>query len=136
MPRVAVGVLGVVGLLLVATGVLVAFAVGLPALGLNSYGRNPLDETLRGLGTAVTLYIVGAALLAIAFRWIRDHQGPVDVRGFSVVGVVALCMIGLMAVLRNWTGVAMLFTLAIGITVPVALGGGPWITRLGRRARS
>jgi hypothetical protein len=55
---------------------------------------------------------------------IRDHQGPVDVRGFSVVGVVALCMIGLLAVLRNWTGVAMLFALAIGSTVPVALGGG------------
>lgn len=136
MARIGVGVLGVAGLVLIAAGVFVAFAVGLPALGLNPYGRNPFDETLRGLGTAVTLYALGAALLAIAFRWIRDHQGPLDVRGFSLAGVVALGIIGWLAVLGNWTGVAMLLTLTIGMIVPIALGGGPWITGLGRRARS
>lgn len=88
MTRIAVGVLGVLGLLLVAAGVLVAFAVGLPALGPNPYGRDPFDHTLRGLGTAATLYAVGAALLAIAFRWMRDHAGPLDARGFSGAGIV------------------------------------------------
>jgi len=136
MTRVAVGALAVVGLLLVGAGVLVAFAVGLPALGLNPYGRNPLDETLRGLGTAATLYAVGAALLAIAFRWLRDHRGPLNVWGFSFAGIMSLGLTGLMAILRNWTGVAMLLILVIGIAVPIALGGGPWTSQLSRRARS
>lgn len=136
MGRVAVAVLAVIGLLLAAAGLIAGLAWGIPALGLNIYGRNPLDETLRGLGSAATLYAVGAALLAVAIRWIRDHSGPLDLRGFVFPAVMFLGVTGLMAVRGNWTSILMLLVVAIGIAAPIALGGRPWGTRANRPVRS
>lgn len=136
MGRVAVAALAVVGLLMAAAGLIAGLAWGIPALGLNIYGRNPLDETLRGLGSAATLYAVGAALLAIAIRWIRDRSGSLDLRGSAVPAVTLLGVAALMAVRGNWTGILMLLVVAIGISAPIALGGRPWGTRANRPVRS
>ena len=140
MVRVAVALLAVVGLLLATAGLFVALAVGLPALGLNPYGRNPLDETLRALASAATLYAIGAALLAIAIRWIRDNGGSERVRGLSAVGglivVLILAMSVWQAVLGYWTNIPVLLFFMIGIFAPIALGGWHWGRQLDARARS
>lgn len=136
MARVAVAALAVVGLLLAAAGLIAGLAWGIPAAGLNVNGRNPLDETLRGLGSAATLYAVGAALLAIATRWIRDHSGPLDLRAFAIPSVMFLGATGLTALRANWTGILMLLVVGIGIAAPIALGGRPWGTQANRPVRS
>src|SRR5260370_573926 len=83
MGRVVVVVLAVVGLLLAAAGLIVALAWGLPALGVNRLGRNPLDETVRALAFAATLYATGAAMLASATRWLRIRYGPLNLAAFG-----------------------------------------------------
>src|SRR2546428_6604278 len=88
MVRVAVALLAILGILLVSAGIMVALAVGLPALGLNPYGRNPLDQTIAGLAIATTLYVVGAALLASAIRWMRTHIRPVNLGAFAFAGAI------------------------------------------------
>jgi hypothetical protein len=123
---VLVGVLAVGALLLAAAGLLVGLAVGLPALGLNPNGRNPLDFTVRGLSTAATLYVIGAALLAAATRWMRNRQGPqVARRLLPVGGVFAGVFVVLsiwMAALGYWTNIPILLFIIGGILAPVALG--------------
>ena len=126
MARFGVGVLAVVGLLLAAAGLLVALAVGLPALGLNPYGRNPLDHTLRGLGSAATLYAMGAALLATSTRWMRNRLGPLDARallplGGVFAGVFVVLSIW-MARLGYWINIPVLLFFLAGILAPIALG--------------
>src|ERR1700730_16615786 len=93
MARLAL-VIAVVGVLLAAAGLFVALAVGLPALGLNPYGRNALDETLRQLGTGAPRYATAAALLATATRWARPHRGPLPVAMVPFFGgfVALLCL--------------------------------------------
>jgi hypothetical protein len=122
---VLVGVLAVAGLLLAAAGLLVGLAVGLPALGLNAYGRNPLDFTVRGLGTAATLYVIGAALLAAATRWIRNRQGSQDARRLLPVGGVFLGVFVVlsiwMAALGYWINIPLLLFFIGGILAPMAL---------------
>jgi len=140
MARFAVGVLAVVGLLLAAAGLFVALAVGLPALGLNPYGRNPLDETLRGLGTALTLYAIGAALLASATRWMRNQRGPLGARRLLALGgafasVFAVLSIW-MAVLGYWLNIPLLLFFLTGILAPAALGVWPPSGRQIARVRS
>jgi multisubunit Na+/H+ antiporter MnhF subunit len=139
MARVAVALLAV-GLLLATAGLFVALAVGLPALGLNPYGRNPLDETLRALAFAARLYAIGAALLAIAIRWIRDNGGSERVRGFSAVGGLIVVLILVMsvwqAVLGYWTNIPILLVFMIGIFAPIALGGWHWGRQLDAHAGS
>jgi hypothetical protein len=140
MARVVVGVLGVVGLLLAAAGLIMTLAWGLPALGLNPYGRNPLGETVGGLTFAVTLYAVGAGLLVIAIRWIRDHAGPQPARALMPVGgifVVVFVVMSIFLALRGyWASIPMLLFFMIGILAPMALGALPRGTPLDQRVRS
>ena len=123
---VLVGVLAVVGLLLAATALIVALAVGLPALGLNAYARNPLDFTLRGLSTAAAFYVIGAALLVASTRWIRNRVGPQDARkvlpvGGLIAGVFVVLSIWMDA-LGYWTNIPILLFFIGGILAPIALG--------------
>jgi hypothetical protein len=140
MARVVVGVLGVVGLLVAAAGLIMALAWSLPALGLNPYGRNPLGETVQGLTFAVTLYAAGAALLAIATRWIRDHARPQPARAFLPVGGVFALLFVAMSILMALRGyvasIPMVLFFMIGILAPVALGALPRGTPLHHRVRS
>ncbi len=130
MARAAVGalvsVLAVVGLLLVAAGLLVGLAVGLPALGLNAYGRNPVDFTVRGLSTAATLYVIGAALLAVATRWMRNWQGSQDPRKLLPAGGVFLGVFVVLSLFMGvrgyWIDIPVLLFFIVGILVPIALG--------------
>ncbi|TMC66980.1 MAG: hypothetical protein E6J16_00390 [Chloroflexota bacterium] len=123
---VLVGALAVVGLLLAATALIVALDVGLPALGLNAYGRNPLDFTLRGLSTAAACYVIGAALLVASTRWIRNRVGPQDARKVLPVGGVfagVFVMLSIwMAALGYWTNIPILLFFIGGILAPIALG--------------
>ena len=136
MARVAVALLAVLGLLLAAAGLIAALAWGLPALGLNRNGRNPLDDTLRGLSFAVTLYAVGAALLASTIRWIRIRYGPLNLGAlaFAVAMIPVLCV--WMAVVGYWTNIPLLLFLIVGVYAPIALGGRPWSNRLSLRRLS
>jgi hypothetical protein len=140
MARVSVAIVAVVGVLLAGAGLFAALAWGLPALGLNRYGRNPVDETMRGLAGAATLYAVGAALAASATRWIRNHAKPETLRAFAPVGgvfVVLFVVLSIwMAVLGYWTNIPLLLFFMVGIVAPIALGGLPWGNQLGRRVRS
>jgi len=123
MARLAVVVFATVGILLVAAGLFVALAVGLPALGLNSYGRNPPDFTVRGFATAATLYVVGAALLASALRWKRNHDGGAPgLSSFWPVGLFVLIVCVWMAASRNWLYVPIVPLFAIGLLTPIAVG--------------
>jgi hypothetical protein len=123
---VLVGLLAIVGLLLAAIGLIVALAVGLPALGANAYGRNPLDSTLRGLSTAAAFYVIGAALLAASTRWIRSRLGPQDARRLlpvgGVFGGVFVVLSIWMAAFGYWINIPILLLFIAGILAPVALG--------------
>jgi len=136
MARVAVALLAILGVVLASAGMFVALAVGLPALGLNPYGRNLLDQTLSGLFTATTLYAVGAALLASAVRWMRTHSGPLNLGSFAFAGAI-IPVFALLMVLRGyWTTVPLLLLFVVGLFVPIALGGRPWGKTLSERPRS
>jgi hypothetical protein len=136
MARVAVALLAVLGLLLAAAGLIAALAWGVPALGLNRNGRNPLDETLRGLAFAVTLYAVGAALLASTTRWLRTHNGPFNIGAFAFAGAM-IPVLGVWMALRGyWTNIPMLLIVVVGIYAPIALGARPWGNRLSLRRSS
>jgi hypothetical protein len=134
---VLVGLLAIAGLLLAATGLIVALAVGLPALGLNDYGRNPFDFTIRGLSIAAALYVIGAALLAASARWIRNRLGPHGARRVLPVGGVfagAFVVLSLwMATLGYWINIPILLFFIGGILAPVALG--VWLPTGSRAAR-
>ena len=121
-----VGVLAIVGLLLAAAGLLVGLAVGLPALGLNAYGRNPLDFTVRGLSTAATLYVIGAALLAAATRWMRNRQGSQDARRLLPAGGVFLGVFVVLSLFMGargyWIDIPVLLFFIVGVLAPIALG--------------
>jgi hypothetical protein len=136
MIRVAIAVLAVVGLLLASAGLLIALAVGPPALGFNPYGRNPLDFTFRGLASAATLYAVGAALLAGATRWLRAHTGPLNVGAFAIAGAAIPAAAVWLALRGYWTTVPLLLLFVAGILVPIALGGRAWGKQLSPRARA
>jgi hypothetical protein len=100
----------------------VAYAVGIPALGLAAYGRPPFRDTLSGLGTALTLYLVGAALLAAAIRSIRDRRPGSPVTLFAVIGV-SILISSLWAGLRSdWIGAAVVVVAGIAVLAPIALG--------------
>jgi hypothetical protein len=135
MPRIAVSLFAVLGLLLAAAGLITALAWGLPALGLNANGRNPLDATLRGLSSAAGLYATGAALLAIATRWIRNRYGPLPPRGIWVAASFTALLCLWQAVLGYWANVPALLFFTIGIAAPIALGGWPWGSRLNQPVR-
>lgn len=140
MARIGVGVLGIVGLLLAAAGLIAALAWGLPALGLNPNGRNPVDGTVRALTFAGTLYAIGAALLAIAIRWLRDHAANRPAWEFAATSGVFVALLVVMsiwmAVLGYWTNIPVLLFFMIGILAPIVLGVRPWGSQLDRRARS
>jgi hypothetical protein len=136
MARVAVALLAVLGLLLAVAGLIAALAWGLPALGLNRNGRNPVDETLRGLAFAVTLYAVGAVLLASTIQWFRIRYGPIDLGAFAFAGAMIPVLCVWMAVLGYWTNIPVLLFLIAGICTPIALGGRPWGNLLSLRRPS
>jgi hypothetical protein len=126
MARVAVALLAVLGLLLAGAGLILALAWGLPALGLNRDGRNPLDDTLRGLGFAFTLYTVGAAFVASSTRWFRVRYGPVNLGAFAFAGAM-IPVVGVGMALRGyWSNIPLLLFVIVGIYAPIALGGRPW----------
>jgi len=109
MARVGVGLLAVVGLLLTGAGLIAALAWG-----------------LGGLTTAGMLYVVGAALLASAIRWMRTHIGPVNPAAFAFVGAI-IPVLGLWLALRGyWTSIPLLLLFVVGLYAPIALGGRPW----------
>jgi len=136
MVRVAVALLAILGILLVSAGIMVALAVGLPALGLNPYGRNPLDQTIAGLAIATTLYVVGAALLASAIRWMRTHIRPVNLGAFAFAGAI-IPVLGVWMALRGyWSSIPLLLLFMVGLYAPIALGGRPWGKPLIDRPRS
>lgn len=123
MTRAGVALLAILGLFLAAAGALVALAVGIPALGLNPYGRNPLSMTIAGLVTAAVLYLVGAALLVSATRWMRDHGFAAARRGaLAVIGGMVLLFGTLMAVKGFWISIAMFLVAVIAMLAPAAIG--------------
>ena len=136
MARVAVTLLAILGILLASAGMFVALAVGLPALGLNPYGRNPPGQTLSGLFTAAALYVVGAALLVTAVRWMRTHSGPLNLGSFAFAGA-SIPLLAVWMVLRGyWMTVPLLLLFVVGLFAPIALGGRPWSKALTQRPRS
>jgi hypothetical protein len=117
-----VAVIAVIGTVLVGVGVFVAYAVGLPALGLAAYGRPPVRETLSGLGTALTLYLVGAALLAAASRSVRDRRPGSPAVLFALIGVSTLIWSLLVGLRSDWIGAAVVVVAGIALLAPIALG--------------
>jgi len=97
-------------------------AVGMPALGLNPYGRNPLTMTIIGLVAAATVYLVGAALLTSATRWMSDHGFPARRPMLALVGGMAIGWSAVMAVRGFWISIAMLLVLVVAILAPMAVG--------------
>jgi hypothetical protein len=126
MGRVAFVVLAVAGLLLAAAGLIVALAWGLPALAVNRLGRNPLDETVRGLAFAATLYATGAAMLASATRWLRIRYGPLNLAAFAYAAALVPVLCVWMVVLGYWSSIPLLLFIVVGIYAPIAIGGRPW----------
>jgi hypothetical protein len=122
MPRALVVVLAVVGLTLAAVGVFIVLAVGIPALGLNEYGRNPMSSTVSGLTSGVVLYLVGAALLVSSTRWMREHDRGSPARGLAFLVVIALVWSFVMAGRGDWIAIPELALFAVAILAPMALG--------------
>jgi hypothetical protein len=117
-----VAVIAVIGTVLIGAGVFVAYAVGIPALRLAAYGRPPFGETLSGLGTALTLYLVGAALLAAAIRSIRDRR-PGSPAGLLALIAISTLIWSLGAGLRSdWIGAAVVVVAGIAVLAPISLG--------------
>jgi hypothetical protein len=122
MSRGLVVLLAIVGLTLAAVGFFVILAVGIPALGLNPYGRNPMSLTVSGLTAGVTLYLVGAAVLASATRWMRDHPHGSPAPALAFLAVMLVGWTGLMAVRGYWFSIAELALYIAAIFFPIALG--------------
>jgi hypothetical protein len=122
MARPVVAVIAVIGIVLVGAGVFVAYAVGMPALGLNSYGRPAFSETLSGLGTALTLYLVGAALLAAAIRSIRHRRPGSPVPLFALIGALILTWSLWVGLRSGWIGATVVVVAGSAVLAPIALG--------------
>jgi glucose dehydrogenase len=99
-----------------------AYAVGIPALGLNPYGRPPFSDTLSGLGTALTLYLVGAALLATASRSIRERRTGSPTAVFAVIGASTLVWSLWVGLRSGRLGAAVVLLAGIALLAPIALG--------------
>jgi hypothetical protein len=125
MTRLTAGVLASIGLLLMAVGVIAVLAVGLPAVGLNRYGSNPLQFTLGGLTFGCTLYCIGAACSLIGGRRIRERATGQARRSLVAVWALPLAvacgLIAFMATRANWTGILMLSFAAVAIGTPLLL---------------
>ena len=67
-------VLMVLGLLSAGLGALPGIGFAIPALGLNSHGRNSVEFTLAAEGVAAVLYVVGAGLVIIGGRLMAGRQ--------------------------------------------------------------
>lgn len=129
MARVAVALLAVLGLLLSAAGMIAALAVGIPALGLNSRGRNPVAFTLVGLAFAAMLYFPGAGFLWVASNLMRKG-GWWRIEPFALVAIVLIVSTVPLALRGYWLGIAMLLVTLAGIALPVVLGLRPWVDHL------
>ena len=117
-----------VGLLLAAAGLFVPLAVGIPALGLNMYGRNPIEFTVTGEGFAAGLYLVGATLTWFATDWTR-RSGRLGRRWVpGALGLTAVWLITEVPTLlrRDWVWAAGLLFFFAGLILPIALGLRPW----------
>lgn len=125
MARGLVLMLALIGLTLAAVGVFIVLAMGIPALGLNPYGRNRMSFTVSGLTTGIMLYLVGAAVLVSATRWMRDHRHGSPAPALAFLAVVLFGWSGLMAVRGYWFGIAELGVFAVAILTPLAVGFRP-----------
>lgn len=135
MALVGVTVLAIIGLLVASAGLLLAMAVGLPALGLNRYGRNPVDVTVSVLATATMLYGVGAALLVGTTWWMRTRKAP-NLKGFAYTGALIPLLL-VWAVLRGyWVTIPLVLFFVAGLLAPIAVGFRPWEKRLTDRPGS
>jgi hypothetical protein len=122
MARPLLVVIAVVGTILIGAGVFVVYVVGIPALGLNPYGRPPFRETVSGLGTALTLYLVGAALLAAAVRSISERRPKSPTAVFALIGASTLTWSVWAGLRSGWIGAAFVVLAGIALLLPIALG--------------
>jgi len=133
MARVGVTLLCIVGLLLAGAGIIAGLAVGIPALGLNPYGRNPIEATVAGLAYAAMLYGLGAVILVGGTRWLSNHPGPVKIKlDNSVlvpVGLISIGWLGFMATRGDWLGMAPVALTAVLVAAPMVIGWQPWVNR-------
>jgi hypothetical protein len=74
MWRVGTAVLLLLGLPTAAVGALIGIGVAIPALGLNSHGRNSVEVTLAAAGVATVIYLFGAVFEILGGRLIAEHQ--------------------------------------------------------------
>jgi hypothetical protein len=135
MALAVVTLLAIVGLLIASAGLVLAMAVGLPALGLNRYGRNPLDVTVSVLATAAMLYGVGAALLVGTTWWMRTRRAP-NLKGFAYTGSLIPVLLVWAALRGYWLTIPLVLFVVAGLFAPIAVGLRPWDRHLTDRPGS
>ena len=111
----------VVSILTTSAGSLLAIAFALPALGLNVYGRNPVEFTLVGEAVAATLYLGGAVGTVKAWRLLaQDARRPAGPLVFGVIAAGAVA--SFWPAINDWEGTLLVLICFAGAFAPLAVG--------------
>jgi hypothetical protein len=125
MSRASACALTSVGLASAWVGVFIGFAFGMPALGLNRYGRNSVEFTAVGEGFAALFYLFGAILQIRGGRvlgQVRRPKGKVTL--LALVPMVCALVVFLVLGARNgdWEAILVALIFLVFVVAPILAG--------------
>ncbi len=116
-------------------GAFIGFAFGIPALGLNRYGRNSVEFTAVGEGFAAVLYFFGAILQIRSGQVLGQlHRPTWKVTLLALVPMVWASLVLVVLAARNGDWEAMLIALIFLVFVLAPILAGMLSVWMGFRA--
>ena len=126
MTRPQILALAIAGLTVSGFGLLLGIAFAVPALGLNTYGRNPIGFTVVVELVSAIIYLGGATMSYFAWGAI-GKRGMLRSPGLLAMPVAILVLALAFDVLRTyWIDVVELLVFAVGLVLPVVAAMSPW----------
>lgn len=121
MKKVALTVLTGCALLLILLAVLLGYDAASPQVDLTAYAPNAVS-TASEVVTAITVYLVGAALLTLAARLIGHENRESSASLVALAAIAAIPISALLAFYHYWLEVIFVVLAIVVIVAPMALG--------------
>lgn len=127
MTRLQGSALAIAGLVLSALGLFVVIAFALPALGLNTYGHNPLEFTIVAELVGGAIYLTGATMSWFAWDLIGRHGMLRGSAAIAVMPVAVLVIVLAVDVIHAyWINLVDTLAIVAGVMAPIVAGFRPW----------
>jgi hypothetical protein len=122
MRKVGLTVLTGCALLLILLAVLLGYDAASPQVDLTAYAPNAVSTAFSEVVTAITVYLVGAALLTLAARLIGHENRESSASLVALAAIAAIPISALLAFYHDWLEVIFVVLAIVVIVAPMALG--------------